>query len=49
MLLDENSLVTVKPNSDGSSTILFVGRGAIWGTDAERRTAVLRMGDGRGR
>jgi len=34
MLLDENSLVTVKPNSDGSSTIVFVGRGAIWGTDA---------------
>ena len=34
MLLDENSLVTVKPNRDGTSTILFVGRGAIWGTDA---------------
>ena len=34
MLLDENSLVTVKPNGDGSSTIVFVGRGAIWGTDA---------------
>ena len=34
MLLDENSLVTVKPNSDGSSSIVFVGRGAIWGTDA---------------
>jgi outer membrane lipoprotein-sorting protein len=33
MLLDENSLVTVKPNGDGSSTILFAGRGAIWGTD----------------
>jgi hypothetical protein len=33
MLLDENSLVTVKPNSDGSNTIVFVGRGAIWGTD----------------
>jgi hypothetical protein len=34
MLLDENSLVTVKPNGDGSSTIVFVGRGAIWGTDS---------------
>ena len=34
MLLDENSLVTVKANSDGSSSIVFVGRGAIWGTDA---------------
>lgn len=33
MLLGENSLVTVKPNGDGSNTILFVGRGAIWGTD----------------
>ena len=33
MLLDENSLVTVTPNRDGTSTILFVGRGAIWGTD----------------
>jgi hypothetical protein len=33
MLLDENSLVTVTPNRDGSSTIVFVGRGAIWGTD----------------
>ncbi len=33
MLLEENSLVTVKPNGDGSSTIAFVGRGAIWGTD----------------
>ena len=33
MLLDENSLVTVKPNGDGSNTIVFVGRGAIWGTD----------------
>ena len=34
MQLDENSLVTVTPNRDGTSTILFVGRGAIWGTDA---------------
>jgi hypothetical protein len=25
--------VTVTPNRDGTSTILFVGRGAIWGTD----------------
>ena len=33
MQLDENSLVTVTPNRDGTSTILFVGRGAIWGTD----------------
>ena len=33
MLLDENSLVTVTPNRDGSTTIVFVGRGAIWGTD----------------
>jgi hypothetical protein len=32
MLLDENSLVTVKPNGDGSDTIVFAGRGAIWGT-----------------
>ncbi len=31
--LDENSLLTVKPGSDGTSTLLFVGRGAIWGTD----------------
>ena len=34
MQLDENSLLTVTPNRDGTSTILFVGRGAIWGTDA---------------
>jgi hypothetical protein len=33
MQLDENSLLTVKPNADGTSTLLFVGRGAIWGTD----------------
>jgi hypothetical protein len=33
MLLDENSLVTVRPNGDGTNTIVFVGRGAIWGTD----------------
>ena len=33
MLLDENSLVTQTPNRDGTSTIVFVGRGAIWGTD----------------
>ncbi len=33
MLLDENSLVTVRPNSDGTNTIVFVGHGAIWGTD----------------
>ena len=33
MQLDENSLVTITPNRDGTSTILFVGRGAIWGTD----------------
>jgi hypothetical protein len=33
MQLDENWLVTVTPNRDGSSTILFVGRGALWGTD----------------
>lgn len=33
MQLDENWLVTVTPNRDGTSTILFVGRGAIWGTD----------------
>jgi hypothetical protein len=36
MLLDENSLVTVTPNRDGSATIVFVGRGAIWGTDTTR-------------
>jgi hypothetical protein len=33
MQLDENSLVTQTPNRDGTSTVLFVGRGAIWGTD----------------
>jgi hypothetical protein len=33
MLLDENSLLTSTPNRDGSTTILFVGRGAIWGSD----------------
>ena len=33
MLLDENSLMTITPNRDGTSTILFVGRGGIWGTD----------------
>jgi hypothetical protein len=33
MLLDESSIVTVTPNGDGSNTIVFVGRGAIWGTD----------------
>ena len=33
MVLDENSLVTVRPNGDGSDTIVFAGRGAIWGTD----------------
>ena len=33
MQLDENSLLTMKPNADGTSTLLFVGRGAIWGTD----------------
>lgn len=33
MQLDENWLVTVTPNRDGTSTILLVGRGAIWGTD----------------
>ncbi|MGZ8651090.1 MAG: hypothetical protein ACXWX5_02810 [Actinomycetota bacterium] len=33
MLLDENSLVTVKPSGDGTNTLVFVGRGAIWGTD----------------
>jgi hypothetical protein len=32
--LDERSLITLRPNGDGSSTILFIGRGAIWGTDA---------------
>ena len=34
MLLDENSLLTITSNRDGTSTILFVGRGALWGTDA---------------
>ena len=34
LLLDENWLVTIKPNGDGSSTFVFVGRGAIWGTDS---------------
>ncbi len=34
MLLDENWLVTQTPNREGTSTILFVGRGAIWGTDS---------------
>ena len=33
MQLDENWLVTVTPNRDGTSTIVFVGRGALWGTD----------------
>ncbi|MEO8423660.1 MAG: hypothetical protein ABI595_07060 [Actinomycetota bacterium] len=33
MQLDENSLLTIKPNPDGTSTLLFVGRGAIWGTE----------------
>jgi hypothetical protein len=33
MQLDEKWFVTVTPNRDGTSTILFVGRGAIWGTD----------------
>lgn len=33
MPLDEDSLVTVRPNGDGTNTIVFVGRGAIWGTD----------------
>lgn len=33
MQLDENRLVTVTPNRDVTSTILFLGRGAIWGTD----------------
>ena len=34
MLLDENSLVTVKPNGDGGGTIMFVGYGAVWGFDS---------------
>jgi hypothetical protein len=42
MLLDENSLVTVKPNGDGSSTILFLGRGAIWGTDTSLGQSFLQ-------
>lgn len=33
MQLDENWLVTMTPNRDGTSTIVFVGRGALWGTD----------------
>jgi hypothetical protein len=33
MPLDEQTLVTVRPNRDGTSTIVFAGRGAIWGTD----------------
>lgn len=33
MQLDENWLVTVTPNRDGTSAILFVGHGALWGTD----------------
>jgi len=33
MQLDENWLVTVTPNRDGTSTILFVGRGALWTED----------------
>jgi hypothetical protein len=33
MQLDENWLVSLTPNRDGTSTIVFVGRGAIWGTD----------------
>lgn len=42
MLLDENSLLTVKPNGDGSNTIVFVGRGAIWGTDTSLDQSFLR-------
>jgi hypothetical protein len=33
MQLNENWLVSLAPNRDGTSTIVFVGRGAIWGTD----------------
>jgi hypothetical protein len=33
MQLDEDWIVTVTPNRDVTGTILFVGRGAIWGTD----------------
>ena len=33
MRLDERWLVTVTPNRIGTSTIVFLGRGAIWGTD----------------
>ena len=49
MLLDENSLVTQTPNREGTSTILFVGRGAIWGTDTTSRPVLLPVGDRRGR
>jgi hypothetical protein len=42
MLLDENSLVTVSPNRDGTSTILFVGHGAIWGTDTGLRQSFFQ-------
>lgn len=34
MQLDENWLVTQTPNRQGGSTIVFAGRGAIWGTDS---------------
>jgi hypothetical protein len=33
MQLDEHWLVTVTPSREGTNTILFAGRGAIWGTD----------------
>ena len=33
MQLNENWLVSLTPRRDGTSTIVFVGRGAIWGTD----------------
>ena len=42
MLLDENWLLTSTPNRDGSSTILFVGRGAIWGTDTTLGTSFFQ-------
>jgi hypothetical protein len=31
--MPENYAVATKPDADGTGTILFAGRGAIWGTD----------------
>jgi hypothetical protein len=33
MLLNEDALLSIRPNSDGSNAMLFAGEGAVWGTD----------------